>query len=95
MNKVYLLAFSITCTLFISGCSALAIGDTQESQCDGTCNFKKAGVCADVITIYTHRKELKNRKVKEHTFSSDEDPYQDKKDDSHFLRLNDETLDEN
>ena len=78
----------------LSGCSWFGIGDTATSQCDGDCNFKEAGVCADIITIYKHRGELVNRKVKENTFSEDEDPYYDKGNDSNFVRINEEDLED-
>jgi hypothetical protein len=80
-------------SLFITGCSVLGIGDVQESPCDGECSFKEAGVCADAISIYKHRGMLENRKVKEHWFSEDEDPYyENSQSESVFQRLNDEEI---
>lgn len=90
MNKV-LISLLFAGVLF-SGCSVFTVGDRSESICDGECNFKEAGVCADTITIYKHRKELKNRKVKEHWFSEDDDPYIDKNKKGAFTRLNEEDL---
>lgn len=91
MKIVFLIT---TTTLMFSGCSVLGIGDTSESPCGGECNFKEAGVCADAISIYTHRKQLENRKVKDHWFSEDEDPYIDNsKSNSSFIRINEEELD--
>jgi len=78
--------------ILMSGCSVLGIGDVAESPCDGECGFKEAGVCADAITIYTHRKQLKNRKTKEHWFAPDEDSYNGD-DRSSFIRINEEELD--
>lgn len=79
-----------------SGCSVLGIGDVTESTCDGECSFKETGVCADAISIYTHRKELENRKVKENWFSEDQDPYLgDSNSDSSFVRINEEDLNDN
>ncbi len=75
-----------------TGCSVLGIGDVSESPCDGECEFKEAGVCADVITIYTNREHLQNRKTKDHWFSEDEDPYEDKNGQKYFQRINEENL---
>ena len=83
---------SIVAALFLSGCSALSIGDRTASLCDGDCNYKEAGVCADTITIYKHRRDLVNRKTKEHWFAKDEDPYYDNPDGSNFTPLNEEDI---
>jgi hypothetical protein len=92
--KSSILAVVVTVLLF-SGCSVLGIGDVAESPCDGECDFKEAGVCADAISIYTHRGKLENRKVKEHWFSEDEDPYvESSSNGSSFIRINEEVLGE-
>ncbi|MBD3795546.1 MAG: hypothetical protein IE881_06380 [Epsilonproteobacteria bacterium] len=90
--RLYLIAL-ISSSFLLSGCSMFAIGDRSAGLCDGECDYKEAGVCADVITIYKHRKELKNRKTKEHWFSKDEDPYIEKdQGNSSFSRLNEEDI---
>ncbi len=85
--------FSIIIALGFSGCSILGIGDVAEAPCDGECNFKEAGVCADAITIYTHKDRLVNRKVKKHWFAEDEDPYlESSQGKASFTRINEEDL---
>ena len=91
MIKQLFLAIGIS--IFFNACSVLGIGDVSESTCDGHNCFKEAGVCTDTITIYTHRKDLKNRRTKDHWFSVDEDPYEGergKRED--FTRINNEDL---
>ncbi|WP_457748580.1 hypothetical protein [Sulfurimonas sp.] len=88
--KMFLL--STTATLLFTGCSYLSIGDRTSSLCDGDCNYKEAGVCADTITIYKHRRDLVNRKTKEHWFAKDEDPYYEDPSSSSFTPLNEEDI---
>jgi hypothetical protein len=85
-------ALSFIAGILLSGCSYLSIGDRAASLCDGDCNYKEAGVCADTITIYKHRRDLVNRKTKEHWFAEDEDPYYDDPSDSNFTPLNEEDI---
>jgi len=86
------IVLSITVAMFFSACSYLSVGDRSASLCDGDCDYREAGVCADTITIYKHRRDLENRKIKEHWFAEDEDPYYENPSDSHFAPLNEEDI---
>ncbi|WP_294961553.1 hypothetical protein [Sulfurimonas sp.] len=78
--------------LLLSGCTIFTIGDVNESPCDGECDFKEAGVCADTISIYMHRGQLQNRKTTEGWFSDEEVTVFDSDNDSSFTRINEEEL---
>lgn len=65
----YFLLFSIT--FLFNGC-LLTIGQPK-GLCEGeNCNYKTAGVCDDVISIYKNRHTLKNYQVTKRWYMNDE-----------------------
>ena len=69
-----LLLISVIASILFQGCTILSIG-SNSGQCEGNCDYSKAGICDDVITIYKNRNSLKNRYVKHNPIWFDEDPY--------------------
>ena len=66
INLLFMLAFQ--------GCSVLSMG-SNKGQCQGNCDYSRAGVCDDVITIYKNRNSLENRYIKHYPLWFDKDPY--------------------
>jgi len=74
--KIIIVSF-LAMSMF-QACSGLNIG-SGKGQCEGQCDYSRAGVCTDVITIYKNRHNLKNRYIKHYPLWFDKDPYPNNK----------------
>jgi len=75
MSNISLMTILVV-SIMINGCS-LTIGQNESSCLKDGCDYRDAGVCDDVISIYKGRHNLENRKVLKRIYWFDEDPYID------------------
>ena len=72
----------VAITLLTSGCS-FSVGEPN-GLCEGEgCDYARAGVCKDVMTIYKNKDSIHTYKIKHRWWWTDIDPYVETEDEEY------------
>lgn len=70
--KIITFIFTVFLAFILNGC-IFALGNNTGLCEDDGCNYKEAGVCMDVISIYKNRSKIENYTVTEKWYGTYED----------------------